>query len=284
MNKSIQVKADLMLLVTTIFWGLTFVAVKDAMVYSDALPFLAARFLFAGVILLPFAFKRQKKLNSKVIRDGLILGVFLFAGFALQTAGLKETTATKSSFITGLSVLGVPFLAYAILKKKTDIWKIIGILFAVIGLYLFFSPKGGGVNRGDILTFLCALSFSFEIVLVQKYTSDHDPLLLIMVQVAIVTLLSLVLMPILNQTRFVLTPMLGLDLAFTAIFATAGALMIQFRFQKDTSESRAAIIYTLEPIFASVFAYFIFSERLTSMGLWGAGLIILGTFVSEFGR
>jgi len=279
-----KLKADLMLLLTTLFWGLTFVAVKDAMVYSDALPFLAVRFLAAGLFLLPAAIPRFKRMTWQTAKDGLLLGLFLFAGFALQTAGLKETTATRSSFITGLSVLGVPFLSFFILKNKTDIFKILGIAAAVLGLYFFFSPEAGGINRGDMLTFLCALSFSFEIIFVQKFTTRNDPLLLIMVQVVIVVIFSAALMPVLHQTHMEFNGRLIVDLLFTAIFATAGALYIQFRYQRDTSESRAAIIYTLEPIFASVFAFFIFGERLGSMGFLGAGLILAGTIISEFGK
>lgn len=277
-------KADLWLLLATFFWGITFIAVKDALRYCSPLVFLGARFLVAGLVLLPFCYKGLKNLSAEGWRNGVLLGVFLFAGFALQTIGLVFTTATRSAFITGMCVALVPLLSAMMFKTKSDFWQLAGVALAATGLYYLSRPEAGGFNRGDILTAFSAVCFAIEVVLVQKYTQKHGPLDMILVQIITTVVLSAILVGFLEHPRFSWSHRLALDLFITSMLATAGALVIQFYWQRNTTATRAAIIYTLEPLFAAVFSFLFFKEILPLSGWFGAALILSGAVLAELGR
>ena len=278
-----RIKADLMLLLATVFWGMTFVTVKDAMNYSGTFSFLFMRFFLGALAVFPFAVKNFKYFNRRTMVDGAVLGILVFLGFALQTAGLRETSSTRSAFITGLSVVLVPVISFIMYRTRIDIFKIIGIVLSAGGLFLMFRPENGPLNRGDVLTVLCAFTFALIIVLIQRFSKRSNVLLLVFMQITIVASISLVLMFLTKDINITFNGNLALDLIFTSVFATAGALVLQYKYQKQTSEARAAIIYTLEPLFASIFAFIIFNERLSSIGLIGGALIFLGMIMSEFG-
>ncbi|MCU0607785.1 MAG: DMT family transporter [Candidatus Edwardsbacteria bacterium] len=277
-------KADLWLLLATFFWGVTFVTVKDAMGYASPLAFLGARFLLAGVLLLPFCWRAFARLGRRGWRDGVILGAFLFGGFAFQTAGLVHTTATRSAFITGLAVVLVPVFSIAMLKKPVDRWLVLGALLASGGLYFLSRPAGGGFNRGDLLTALCAVCFAVEIILVEIYTKRHRPMDLVMAQIVTTVGLCGALAWAVETPRLQLTPGLWLDLFVTSVLATVGALAIQFTWQRRTDAARAAVIYTMEPLFAALFAFLVAGERMNGAGWLGAGLILVGMLASELSK
>jgi drug/metabolite transporter (DMT)-like permease len=279
-----HLKADLWLLLATFFWGITFVAVKDSMAYATPLAFMAVRFTLAGIILLPFCYREVKKLSGRGWLDGVLLGAFLFGGFAFQTSGLVYTTATRSAFITGLAVILVAPLSIVMLKKKVGPWLWAGVALAAAGVYFLSRPASGGFNRGDLLTALCAACFSVEIILVQIFTQKHGARNMVMVQVITTVILSALFMWGLEKPAIHFVPSLWLDLFVTAGLATAVSLMIQSHYQKQTSAARAAIIYTLEPLFAGAVAYLIFGEMMPWLGWLGAGLIVVGMLASELGK
>ncbi|MDP2808281.1 MAG: DMT family transporter, partial [bacterium] len=268
----------------TFFWGITFVAVKDSMTHATPLAFMGVRFALAGIILLPFCYRGLKILSFPGWRDGIILGSFLFGGFAFQTAGLVHTTATRSAFITGLSVILVPPLSILMLKKKVGPWLWAGVALATLGLYSLSRPASGGFNRGDLLTVLCAVCFSVEIILIQIYTPKHGAMNMVMVQIVTTVILSVLFMWGLEKPAIHFVPSLWLDLFLTSVLATAGSLVIQSHYQKQTSAARAAIIYTMEPLFAAAFAFLIFGEKMPWLGWMGAGLILVGMLASELGK
>ena len=271
-------------MLATFFWGITFVAVKDSMTHATPLAFMGVRFALAGILVLPFCYRGLKKLSYRGWRDGAILGTFLFGGFALQTAGLVHTTATRSAFITGLSVILVPPLSIMMLKKKVGPWIWTGVALAAVGLYFLSRPASGGFNRGDILTALCATCFAVEIILVQTYTQKHGAMNMVMVQIITTVILSLLFMWWLEKPSIHFVPSLWLDLFLTSVLATAGSLVIQSHYQKQTSAVRAAVIYTMEPLFAAAFAFLIFGEKMPWLGWLGAGLIVAGMLASELGK
>lgn len=279
-----DLKADLWLLLCTFLWGATFSAVRDAMSYVSPFLWLAMRFLLGGLVLLPFCWRHLRGLGVDGWRDGLILGAFMFAGFALQTAGLVHTTASRSAFITGMAVVLVPPVAVVMLKSKLDTWQALGVLLAGAGLYLLSRPSAGGFNLGDFYTALCAICFAMVVVLVQKFTDRHHPLGLIMVQIVATVLLSGLLLTVAERPRFVWSQTLVPDILITGILATAGSLVIQFYWQRRTTPVRAAVIYTLEPVFAAGFAYLLLGEAMGGWAWAGAGLILVGMLSAEVGK
>ncbi|MEO0234596.1 MAG: DMT family transporter [candidate division WOR-3 bacterium] len=273
--------ADLMLLFTTLMWGLTFVTVKDGTKYSSFSVFIFVRFFVSSILIFPFTIKKLKSLSSKNIFDGFVLGVFVFLGFLLQTAGLKYTTPSRSAFITGLSVIIVPFLSFFFFKKKVSLTIFFALLLSVTGLLFMFNPSfSTGINRGDVYTFFCAFVFAFVIIFVQIFNKRNDSFLLVFIQFLTVSFFSLIFI-FLDDFYISFNKNFFVGMFYTSVFATFLALLIQNRFQKDTDEIRAGIIYTLEPVFASIFSYFIFKEHFTIGFLIGSFLIFSGFLISK---
>lgn len=273
--------ADLMLLFTTLLWGLTFVTVKDGTKYSSFSIFIFIRFFVASILIFPFIIKKLKYLSFRNVFDGIFLGFFVFLGFFFQTVGLKYTTPSRSAFITGLSVIIVPFFSFFFFKKKIGFSIFFALFLTILGLLLIFNPSfSTSINKGDFYTFLCAFVFAFVIIFVQIFNKRNDSFLLVFIQFITVSFFSLIFM---SFEGFYLSPNKNflIGMFYTSFFATFLALLIQNRFQKDTDEIRAGIIYTLEPVFASIFSYLIFKENFTKGFLIGGLLIFSGFIISK---
>lgn len=277
-------KAELLLLLLTFIWGATFPLVKTALDYSSPFVFVIIRFGLAALVFWLIFSEKVSFQEKAVLKAGAVIGVFLFLGYAFQTLGLKYTAASKSAFITGLFVVMIPPLSFVILKEKMRIFSVIGVILAVSGLYLLTRPKGSEFNLGDLLTFFCAVSFSFQVIFVQIYTKKYDFFTLTLVQILVTTLLSFPFMFLLGRIRLVYHPHLLLAILVCAILATALALYIQNRMQRDTTAVKAALIYAMEPVFAAVFSYLLLGEILGWLGILGGGLILSGMLCSELGK
>ncbi len=276
-------KAELSLFFLTFIWGTTFPLVKTALNFCSPFLFVILRFGLATLAFWLIFSKRISFKNKGALKAGAVIGIFLFLGFAFQTLGLQYTAASKSAFITGLFVIMIPPLSFLILKEKIRIFSVIGVVLAVCGLYLLTRPKGSEFNLGDLFTFFCAISFSFQVIFVQIYTKRFDFLTLTFIQILFTTLLSLPFMFAFETIKLVYHPQLVLAIFVCAILATALALYIQNRMQKDTTAVKAALIYAMEPVFAAVFSFLLLSEFLGWLGILGGGLILCGMLCSELG-
>ncbi len=277
-------RAELILLAMTLIWGSTFVLVKTALGQASPFVFLATRFFIATLFIRLILADKFKVIPKETLRAGIILGVFLFLGFAFQTVGLKFTTASKSAFVTSMSVVLVPILATFLTKDRPKNSSLVGILLVVIGMYFLTLPKSQKFNAGDILTVFCAVAFAFQIIYVEIYNKKYDTAQLLYVQLLATFVLSLPSIFLFDKFQFDLGATLIFTLLTTSIVATCLVFYLQNKFQKNTTATKAAVIYTLEPVFASFFAYFSFGETLGTVSLIGAAFIICGTLVSELGR
>jgi drug/metabolite transporter (DMT)-like permease len=277
-------QAELSLLCMTLIWGTTFPLVKNALSFSSPFVFLTLRFGLASLAIWLFFSKKISFKDKDILKAGALIGIFLFLGFAFQTMGLKTTAASKSAFITGLFVIMVPPLSYLILKEKPTIFSLAGLVLAISGLWLMTRPKGSEFNSGDLLTLFCAVSFSLQVVLVQIYTKRFDFVTLTFIQILVTALLSIPSMFIFEKTKLVYHPYLVLAILICAIFATAFALFIQNRMQKETTAVKASLIYAMEPVFAVIFSFLLLGEVLGWLGILGGGLILAGMLSSELGK
>ncbi len=277
-------RAELALLLLAFFWGITFPLVKIALDYSSPFLFLAIRFGLATLIIWLVYSRRISSIDKATLKAGIILGILLFLGYAFQTVGLKYTAASKSAFITGLFVIMVPPMSVLMVKEKPKLVPLIGVLLAVSGLWLMTRPKGSEFNFGDLLTFFCAISFSFHVICVHIYANKFPFEKLVFVQLLTTALLSIPSMFLLETMKFVYNHNLLFAILVTALFATALGITIQNRMQKDTTATKASVIYTMEPVFAGVFSYLILGELLGRLGILGAGLILSGMLCSELGK
>jgi len=273
--------AEGVLLACTAIWGSTFALTKNALDDASPLLFVAARFGLATLLFAPFVLKTLPRIERRALWRGLILGVLLFLGFATQTVGLRYTTASKSGFITGMLVVLTPIFQLLIERRAPRFGNLAGVVLVTGGLYLLTSPNGSEFNVGDALTLGCAAVYAVFIVYLDVFTKEHDPALLTFVQFAVTCLLAAASAPFLEELRFGLSGESVGTLAYLAVFATVAALYLQARYQRETTPTRAAIIFSLEPVFAAVFAYFLRDERLGTVGVIGGGVIVVGVLLSE---
>jgi len=263
-------KAEAVLLGITAIWGFTFPAMKVSLDYISPILFLAYRFGIASLLMLLIF--RNKVLQNDTLKEGFILGITLFFGHGFQIVGLKYTTASNSAFITSLYVVFTPFIAYFILKDKLELRDFVSLIIAVIGLYLI-SGASLKFNRGDLLTVLCALSFAFQIVLVQKF-GQKDYLSLSFWQIFWNFVFSFTYAGIVEGFIFPTNYLPWLGIFYTSLFATVIAFTLQIKYQKETKAHRAALIYSAEPIFGHISAFLTMREILSLKGYTGAALIL----------
>ena len=283
-----RLRAELALAFCTFLWGSTFVVVKNALDQSSVFMFLAVRFSLAGLCMAFFGWRVLRDLRRDEIFAGVRLGFFMFGGYAFQTAGLRYTTASNSGFITGSSVVLVPLILALFWGKRLTLWVYFGTIAATTGLYFLTVPASGiaHLNRGDVLTFFAAASYAVHIILVSEYTREHSAAALSILQVlacaGMAWLTALGAHAIRWQAlRFEASCSLWLGVAICSIFATAVAFSLQLWAQQYTTPSHAAILFTLEPVFAVATSYAVLDERLGARSLIGAALVLAGILAAE---
>lgn len=282
MTRITRRQADFSLLFITLIWGTTFVITKTAIADLPPFFFLAIRFSLAFLSLLPFAWLQRNHIARSTILKGLILGIFLFFGYALQTLGLQYTTASNAGFITGLSVVLVPFLVAATSRKLPTLKLSLGILSATIGLGLLSLGDTLRLNQGDLLVLIAALSFAGHIFLVGRYAPEENATFLTAVQLLVVALLSGLSGFIFPQGSPHFTFNVGIALLLTAVPATSLAFFVQMKMQQFTTPTHTALIFACEPVFSAAFAFLVAGEILTTKGLAGAALVLAGMLLAEF--
>ena len=283
-----RLRADFALAFISLIWGTTFVIVKSALADASVFAFIAMRFTFAA-FLMAILFRRSlRRLSRAAIEAGSRVGLFLFGGFAFQTAGLKYTTASKSAFITGSCVVLVPLILGVFGRRRvtSGIWA--GAFFAFAGLYLLTVPGGGlaAFNRGDFLTLVCALMFALHFIFLGESAETVSVGALSFLQVATTALLAIAFVPVAalagwETPRVILTEGLIFAVSATAIGATMICFWLQTWAQKYTSASHAAILISFEPIFAALAAWILTREHFSSRMFAGAALIFAGILLAE---
>lgn len=270
------------LTVVAAIWGSTFLIVQSSLHAISPLIFLSLRFALATAVLGALYWRR---LALEAMVPGAIVGAFLFAGYAFQTIGLQFTTASKSAFLTSLSVPMIPLAASLVYRKGPGRFELLGLLVATAGMVLLTTPgRMAGINRGDSLSFLCAVSFAGQVVALSHFAGRTNFESLVTVQMGVVTALSLLTfwwleVPVFRPTM----PALG-SVIVTGLFATALAFSVQSWAQQHTTVARAAVIYALEPVFAAATGYFAAGELLSGRGAAGAALILFGILIVELKR
>jgi drug/metabolite transporter (DMT)-like permease len=275
-----RTRAEAILLAMTVIWGSTFVVVKLGLTDISPVFYTSLRFLLSCVIFLPLFYKKIFPIPSAAWKKGLILGFFLLAGFVTQVIGLNITTASKSGFITGTLVVFTPLLQIFIEKKLPRLGNFIGVALVTIGLFLLTSPAGSQFNFGDFLTLCCAILYALYIIYLDMY-SDEKAEVLTFLQFFFVGVGGLLYTFFAEDIVFHFTTPSLLSLGYTCLFATLLTTFIQTKYQKQTTPTRAAIIFSIEPVISACLAYLILCERIGAIGIAGGALIIVGILISE---
>ncbi|NOK02981.1 MULTISPECIES: DMT family transporter [Myxococcus] len=283
-SRSQRLRADGALALITSFWGITFVVVKDALGHGDPFSFLTLRFIVGAVVLSALA--GRQVLTARNLRSGTMLGTFLFLGFSLQTVGLTTTTPSRSAFITGLCVLLVPLLSLVLYRKAPKFTSLLGVGTAAVGLYLFTQPDAGlgsgGLSSGDVLSLGGAVAYACHILMTERHAPKQGVMGLVAVQLWTVALLSALCLPFVER-RVAWHPSFVGAVLVCGVFASAVAISLQTWGQARTTAVRAALIYSLESVFAALFSVMLGYETLGPREWLGGALILSGVLMSEVG-
>lgn len=277
-----KLKAEIILVFIAAIWGATFVIIKFSLLDIPPFSFLAIRFSIASILFFLIFFKKIHFPKSDELKAALVLGVLLFLGFSSQIVGMVYTTASKSALITGVNLLIIPFAQYVIIKKKVGIENWIGVIVVLFGLYLLTKPEKAGINKGDLITLICAISWAFYIIYLDVFTKKYHLHILVFIQFVIVSTFAAILALIFERSleiHFTTGSIFGL--LYTAIPATLLATFLGNKYQKETTPTRAAILITFEQPSAVIFAIIFLKEYLEFLQITGGILMILGILFSE---
>ncbi|GHO46807.1 DMT family transporter [Ktedonospora formicarum] len=271
-----------LMILATLIWGSTFLIVQETIKLTGVMTFLALRFSIGALALIVIFHRRLRKLTRYEFFAGSLIGLFLFAGYVLQTAGLRYTTSSEAAFITGLYVPFVTLLSLFILRQVPTRLAVLGVVLSFVGLTLLSTNKELALTFGigELLMLGCAVANALHIVSVSKFAPKADPMNLATVQVALTALLSALAIPIAGEPLVMPTLPVWLSALFMGVMATAFCLALMNRVQQSVSSTQATLIYALEPVWAGVFGYAV-GESLTPLGWIGCACIFLGMVIGE---
>jgi drug/metabolite transporter (DMT)-like permease len=260
----------LALLLVTAIWGVTFVQVKDAVAIYPLFAFLAVRFAIASVTLAPFSAGRFRGFD----RRGLVAGVCL--------GGLARTTVSSTGFITGLCVVLTPITAFLLFRDHIPAAVWVGVGLSTFGLAMLFGIEAGS-TAGDVLVLGGAAAYALQIVLLERFAPDYDPVAFTLVEM----LAACFGFTAIALARGDLSVPHGWTvwgaLLVTGIFASAFAFLVQTWAQRELSATRTALVFAAEPVFAGLFGFLLAGDRLGALGWAGCALILAGIVASEPG-
>ena len=276
--------AQLALLLTTVSWGATFPAPRAVLERLPPLPFLFIRFLVGPLLVLAvlLVWRRRIGVDCELLVISAVASLFLFVAYVTQTIGLTYTTASNSAFLTALYVVLVPLF---LRRLGLLVW--VSAALATVGLWLLVDPTMGPaleINRGDLLTLVCAAAFAAHIACLESFVRRSDPIGLFAAQMIIMTVAMGVIVPLepFQMQQLAPTWPLVIALIVTAGFATA-AFGVQLWAQQRVPAQRVALIFALEPVFAAWLAWYFLGEELTMQSWVGSGLILLAVVVGALG-
>ncbi|WP_163192264.1 DMT family transporter [Clostridium thermarum] len=287
-----EVRSNILLLITATIWGFAFVAQRVGLNYVEAFTFNAVRFALGALSLLPLMIY-QKKVNEgqnkkstaavkTLLLGGLVAGSALFLGASLQQVGLAYTTAGKAAFITGLYIALVPILGI-FLKQRVHFTTWIGVSFAVVGLYFLSVNEGFSINKGDLLQFIGAFFWAVHILVIDYLTKKVNALTLSFLQFITCSILSFIVAVSFENISVFGLSQAPVPILYGGICSVGIAYTLQVFGQKYAKPSHAAIIMSMEAVFASIGGMLLLNERLDLRGFLGCSLMFTGMLLSQVG-
>lgn len=286
-----QTRANLLLLTTAAIWGLAFVAQRLGMDYIGPFTFNGIRFALGSCSLLPLIWFFQRypqaetaqKNSLSATRMGMLAGLILFIAASLQQIGIVYTTAGKAAFITCLYIVLVP-LAGLWLKHRISFNTWSGCILAVLGLYFLCVKEDFSIAFGDVLELIGSLFWTAHILLIDHISRKVDSLKLAAIQFATCAVLSLVVALITESITANSIIQAGVPILYGGIASVGIAYTLQIIGQKSASPAHAALILSMETVFAAIGGFLILGEILGARELTGAGLMLAGMILSQSGQ
>lgn len=283
MSKRTMYLADASLLLVALIWGSGFVATKTTLVEVTPYYLMAFRFAIGTLLLGVFFWKRIAAAKKQDIIAGSVIGIFMFSAFAAQTIGLLYTTASKQAFLTGTNVVIVPFLAWALYRKKPDVYSFAATFVALGGIALLTLQGTLALGLGDSLTLLCAVLFAGHIVAIGHFAKDQDPIVLAAIQMGFTTVFSFAF-AVLSAEPWPVPNMTGSGwsgILYMGIASSFFAFTIQNVAQRYTTSTHAALILCLESVFGTLLSVWLLGEEMTVKMILGCVLIMVAIVTAE---
>ena len=275
------------LLGATVIWGSAFIAQSVGMDKIGPFTFQAVRCFLAVVFLFPASalFSKGKPFwkswaDPALWRSGIICGLALFAASSLQQIGLVYTDAGKAGFLTAMYIVFVPFLGLFV-GRKPGRNALLSLIPAIVGLYLLSCTSVSGINKGDVLLLLCAVAFSVQILLIDRHCAGLDGLKLNCIQALVVTVLSVPWALLTETVDASLIASCWLPLGYAGILSMGVAYTLQIVGQKRVAPSAAALLMSLESVFAALFGWLLLPETMTKAELLGCALVFAAVVISQ---
>lgn len=276
-----QAKADIAMLMVTLFWGSSYLFMQMGLTDLQAYNLIGLRFGIAFFLAALLFHRRVLKPDRKTVLHALVLGAILFAVFAAITSGMKSTTISHAGFLVSLTVIFVPLLSIA-LRNKPEARVFAGAGLAIVGIGLLTLTDEFQINQGDALCVLGAFFYAVHIIVTGKWASQSDGIKLGAYQLGFAGAFGFIFSLVLETPRLPHTSQAWLAILALSILCSAIGFIVQTVAQKYTTPTHAGLIFSLEPVFAACFAFLLTGETLSPRGYLGAFLVLLSVLIAEF--
>ncbi|MFD2371194.1 DMT family transporter [Brevibacillus sp. GCM10020057] len=275
-----QLKADLAMLLVTLFWGSSYLFMQMGLTDLSTFNLIGLRFGIAFVIAACIFYRRLLQTTRKTLGHALILGAILFVVFATVTEGVKTTTASQAGFLVSLTVIFVPLLSI-LLKHKPQTRVFFGAGLAVVGIALLTLNESLRISMGDALCIATALFYATHIIVTGRLAPQSDAIALGVCQLGFAAAFGFVSSLFFESPRLPHTPKAWLAVLVLSVLCSAIGFVVQTVAQKYTSPTHTGLIFSLEPVFAALFAFLLSGETLSIRGYIGAALVLLSVLIAE---
>jgi drug/metabolite transporter (DMT)-like permease len=279
----VRIAADASLAAVAVVWGATFPLGKLVLRHLGPFQYLGLRFGLAALLMAPLVWRERGRLAPGGLRAGLLAGAVLFAGYALQTVGLRSTTASNAGLITGLNVLFIPLILLAWNRRLPNAALAAGVGLAVLGLWLLLW-QGQRLGGGDALVLGCACALAVQAIVVGQVARSVPAASFACVQVATVSVLAGAVAVLVEPRPAAVPQSAAGAVLFMAVAATLGAYVAQTWAQRVVSPTRTGLLFAIEPVAAVAFGVAWLGEALGPRQAAGAAAILLGVVIGEGGR
>ena len=283
MTVSKQWKADLALILVTLFWGVSYYLVDLSLTELPEMTLNASRFVLAFLILAVIFRKRVFAASRATLKYSLYVGILLVFVYAGSTYGIARTSLSNAGFICALPVVVTPILDFIFNRRRPEKRLGIALIMCTVGLAMLTLNENFGINVGDALCLVCAVSYGADMIVTDRAVqqADVDPLALGVIELGIAGVIMTVIAFLTEQPVLPQSPAVWGSLLFLSICCTGVAFVVQSVAQQYTSATHVGLIFTLEPVFSGIVAYFVANERLLPRGYVGAVLMLVSLIVME---